>query len=703
MPAVFVRAVVLLGAGLSVSAGIAAPPSFLSKVATFVDRAADRRRPRFALLVDACYPPDLPPDVRALIEEETGLLPPTLLSIDPSRYWVDAQVWTGDGMQGPANRAAAARLTYSFPDDGTTWGGFSGRPIGANDLNARLEETFGAEDLDEGREYIRQALAGFEKYSGLRYDEVADDNSPMSTDSARSAGRGDIRVGGFGNPCNCAAYNGFPSGIGIATVGGGDMCIKTDLFTPTQFQSPENNYRWLRNVVAHEHGHGVGNIHSIPCDGTKAMEPFVNLGFDMLQTDDRRAIARSYGDRFAGNHSPDAAKDLGVLDAGNTPTSVILRHLSLNGSAGAGNTDEDWFRVTLIGTRDLIVSAAPAGGSYSAGQQVTSCGGTALLINATAAGNIEILLYASNGTTILQTVNATPHGQAETLTRNDLAPGAYYIRVRDRGFNTPVNQYVQQYSLIVRVDGAVAPPTAIAGINKRCRANTRCWFMGDINSYTTDGLVNSIQNYEWDLDGDGDFEIDQSPKAFFTYVSNGVYPVSLRVTDLLGTGTDSILVQAWGATTTVTGVLPPEGQPGRTVPVTIFGTNLKNVNSPSHITVAPGITVSGTPVSDALGTRLTGLFFTVGSSVTLGPRNVTVSNADGTGTDYAAFTIVPPGCEGDANHDSEVTFADITAVLQHFGEQSAPGSGAPGDANNNGVVNFADLTSVLERIGIGCS
>jgi hypothetical protein len=693
----FMCSVVIAAAGVVTATAEAAWPLSMSDLLRFADGVAEGRASP-AALVTACYPPDLPPDLRERIEEETRLLPAVLMGLD-ERYWVDIQVWTGDGLQGPAGRAVPAHLTYSFPDDGAAWGGFNGRPIGLNILNQRLIETFGAAGLDEGREYIRQALAGYSKHSGLTYDEVPDDSAPMSTDPARSATRGDIRIGGFDNPCNCAAYNGFPSGLGITDTGGGDMCINTAFFTLTQYQDPENNYRWLRNVIAHEHGHGVGNIHSIPCDGTKAMEPFVNLGFDMLQIDDRRAIARSYGDRFAGNNSPGNAADLGVLDAG-SPASVVLRHLSLNGAAGLDNTDEDWFRIIIRATRDLVIGAVPTGGTYTAGQQESSCGGTTFPINATAAGNIEVGLYASNGTTAIQTVNATSNGQSETLTANDLAPGLYFIRVRDRGFNTPVNQFVQLYSLFVRVDGTPAPPVAVAGINKRCRANTPCWFMGDINSYTTDGLVNVIQNYEWDRDGDGVFDVIKSPKTSFSFPSNGVYTVTLRVTDMLGQGADSIRVEVWGATTSIDSVLPSEIRPGQTLPVTIFGRNFKNVNSLAHFSLGPGLTLSGTPVSDALGTRLSGLFVTAGSFTPPGPRSLTITNADGSDTAYAAFTVVPPGCEGDANHDGDITFADITAVLQAYG--SSPGPGGFGDANSDGVVTFADITSVLELLTIGC-
>lgn len=178
------------------------------------------------MLSQECYEwPESDDALEALIAE-TNLLPPALLGIDPDRYWVDTRVWQGNpAALGFPNQAVPAHLTYSFPDDGTTWGAF-GRPTGPNVLNDRIRDTFGANDLDEGREYIRQALANYTKYSGLTYSEVADDNTPMSNSSVHVTTRGDVRIGCIEDACSCIAYDGFPSSQGIVAPdgGGSDMC-----------------------------------------------------------------------------------------------------------------------------------------------------------------------------------------------------------------------------------------------------------------------------------------------------------------------------------------------------------------------------------------------------------------------------------------------------------------------------------------------
>lgn len=664
---------------------------------------ASDSRPR--LLANLCYPRNLPPEEMEELINETGLLPPMLGETDP-RYWRDVKVWTGDGLQGDPNRAQPARLTYSFPADGTTWGGLYGRPTGGNTLNAELTAGFGS--LDLGREYIRQALAAYKRYGGIRYDEVADFGLPMSNSVTRSVWHGDIRIGGFNSPCSgCLAYNAFPSGDGIVDEGGGDMVINMNYMDDTHYLDPANNYRYLRNTISHEHGHGTGAIHSVPCNETKNMEPFISVAYDMLQVDDIRGTARSYGDRFAGNHSAATAVDLGLLAFsffGNIYISSIHHSLSLNGTAGFGNTDEDWFKFTTYINTNTVITVSPSGGSYTAGQQSSSCSGTTAAINAGGAGNLFLYLYASNGTTILQSANLNFHGQSETLTLNNLAAGDYYIRVRDAGANAAADQYVQLYSLTVRVNDAKAPPYANAGINKRARANQPAHFIGNIHSHATDGF-NFINRYDWDLDGDGSYEIINNPTPSITYVSNGVYNVGLRVRDLNNLfGYDTITCTVFGATTALTSIFPASGNRGTTVPVILTGANLKNLQI-DHITISgTGVGIIGTPQPNPMGTQVTGLSFVIAANAPLGSRSFQIVNSDGSVQANNLFTVTAPptGCPGDANNDNVVNFADVTSVLTFFGATYNPGIDGLGDANNDGTVNFADITSVLTNFGIPC-
>lgn len=553
-------------------------------------------------------------------------LPPTLDGNLP-RYFVDGTVWTGNGQQGPAGRAVRANLTYSFPNDGISWGS----PAGSNNLSATFTTLYGAGNVDRGREYIRQALAAWRRFNGLTYTEVGDDNIVFTTSTGHSAARGDIRIGCIpqGTSSGVLAYNFFPTG-------GSDMTINSDQFGTGAMGGAGNNYRYLRNVVSHEHGHGLAFIHSIPCNSTKLMEPFANTAFETVQIDEIRGAGRNYGDKYAGNNTGTAATDFGNLT---TPIlrSVIEKNLSTNGTAGFNSSDEDWFKFTLDSAQNVVITATPTGGNYTEGQQSSGCNGTTAAVNAVGAGNLTVeLRNGANGGTVVQTANSTVAGLAETVTANALAAGTYWVRVVDLGANGATDQFVQTYDLTLRVGTAKAGPVAVAGLNKRIAVNTNCYFMGNINSYSQDGA--SISTYAWDLDGDGvfggTFDSSAAQPAAKQYVSNGTYPIKLRITDSNGMqSTDTINLVVFGATASITGVTPGFSGANQAVPVTITGVNLKGVTSASQITLSgSSVIVSGTPVVNALGTQITGLVFNVSAGAAGGLYNVNVANSDGSGT-----------------------------------------------------------------------
>jgi hypothetical protein len=67
-------------------------------------------------------------------------------------------------------------------------------------------------------------------------------------------------------------------------------------------------------------------------------------------------------------------------------------------------------------------------------------------------------------------------------------------------------------------------------------------------------------------------------------------------------------------------------------------------------------------------------------------------------------------CDGDANRDGQITFADITTVLANFGTvwYECPGTctdagRCQGDANRDGFVSFLDITTVLANFGLSCT
>lgn len=664
----------------------------------------------------ACFRPDM---TQAQWEEALNtfqLLPPTQApAADPfeDRFNVDNRKWNsaGNATAAPGD-ASRANLTYSFPADGTTWGlAAAGFGTGANDLIASLTAAFGSED--RGKEFVRQGLAAWRKYAGISYTETSDNGIAMDQVSTRRSTVGDIRVGGLplGAATPVLAYNAFPGSPSLASVVGGDMCINTSYFSVAgTFPSSTNNFRYFRNVVAHEHGHGTGFIHQVPCTSTKLMEPSISTAFDSHNNDDRRGAGRNYGDRYSGNQSLATALDLGNLT---TPAlrSFTNRDLSLNGfwNNGSNPGGADFYKFTLDSAQDVRIVVTPRGGNITTGQQSSGCSGTTATFAASSAANLAYVLTNADGTVTVGTIDATTNGSAENSLFTALPAGTYVLRVFDNDATNLVNSanpndVVQLYDLDVQVGTNIyANPYANAGLNKRVRANTTAQFIGNIHSATTEiRVATSISRYEWDLDGDGVFETGVAPAASapqptFTYVSNGIYNVSLRVRDSNAkTTVDTIQVTVTNGVMTVTGA-PVNGQRGTVVPFTINGTNLKNVLFASQVslTTGSGVTVIGTPVPNALGTQVTGLSFNIASNATLGGQTLRVFNADGNVSTTNFLTVTAPPCPADLNGDTIIDDADFVIFATAYNvfdcaDPSMP-AGCPADINADGFVDDADF------------
>jgi hypothetical protein len=640
---------------------------FMQALDAVAARSDNPARTRRSLLLaaqasHACYASDLPQaELEALIAA-TGLLPAGQLGPRP-RFDLEPNIWAGDGLQGPSGLSTRATLTYSFAPDGTSWGIDSRWLTLPNTLNNTLAANFVFADI--GKEWIRQGLASWKRVAGVELTEVADNGIAMDRSIARRTGVGDIRIGGVqliqtdggSNLAGTLAYNAYPDQ-------GGDMMIDTAEFIASRFLDSSNNYRYFRNVIAHEHGHGLGFIHQVPCDATKLMEPLIQTGFDVLQIDDRRGAGFGYGDRFSGNSTAALAADLGTLRIPAQPVR-LERDLSmarLNGPAPSAAIE--WFKFRLDSTQSVSILMVPTGGTYTTGEQVgNGCGGTTASINATSAIDLDMELRGANGVGVLgsSTNNA---GVSEFIVQT-LAPGEYTVRISS--FLPDPGTAVQLYNLQVGITSQLAVPYANAGLNKRINVGEFCQFMGDVNSLTGNFPINS---YQWDLDGNGSLETI-NPRPTIIYTTPGIRRVRLAVVDNNnGNSNDFINVTVIGNAPTVSSVSPNSGSGGSTVPITINGSSL---GSPT-VTVSSGVTVIGTPNVDLsnINAPITGLSFLVDPNAQAGPRNVTVTTPSGTTTINNAFTITQP----------VPTFASVS-----------PSSGTPGQtlpivingSNFNGV------------------
>ena len=188
--------------------------------------------------------------------------------------------------------------------------------------------------------------------------------------------RGDIRIAGHfidgQSGSNTLAYNFFPNI--------GDMVIDTG--NTTFYANSANNFVRTRNVLAHEHGHGLGIGHVCPvirgADG-RLMEPFINSAFDGPQFDDILAVQRGYGDALeknGGNDSADVAEDLGFL-ADNVLMQIGADAVDNRVDPSESDfisidddSDVDYYRFTVDQGASVTLDLIPRGPTYLAGPQV---------------------------------------------------------------------------------------------------------------------------------------------------------------------------------------------------------------------------------------------------------------------------------------------------------------------------------------------
>ncbi|MEC9373924.1 MAG: matrixin family metalloprotease, partial [Planctomycetota bacterium] len=185
-------------------------------------------------------------------------------------------------------------LTYSFPADGLNIPNGIGEGNGPNTLNATLQSEIGGPS--QWKPLFDQSFGAWAEFTALEYQEVSDDNANWG--AAGNANRGDVRIAmkQIDGTNGVLAYNNFPSG-------GGDMVLDEDENWGSTFQ----NFRFFRNIIMHEHGHGLGIAHVCPANQTKLMEPFLSTAYDGPQHDEVRAGTFLYGDRFEPNGSAASA------------------------------------------------------------------------------------------------------------------------------------------------------------------------------------------------------------------------------------------------------------------------------------------------------------------------------------------------------------------------------------------------------------
>lgn len=326
-------------------------------------------------------------------------------------------------------------ISYSFVPDGTTVvdAGFGSGP---SQLFTWLNGIYGNPTVWQN--HFHSVFDRWAELSGISF--VFETNDDGVTQNANNSGvpgvRGDVRIAAKSLDGNggVLAYNYFPNN--------GNMVL--DAFDSFYNNTGGNSIR-LRNIISHEHGHGIGSNHVCPSNGTKLMEPFINTGFDGPQLDDILMVQRLYGDRFEHNDTPATATPLG-----SSPV-ISVPQVSID-----SNSDVDFYSVNIQEGSEITVTVTPTGTTYIQGPQTQQCN-SGSSFDSLRIQDLDVAILDTNGSTVLAFANNNGLGQSETTSAVILETGTYYIRVTGDNTNN-----IQAYSLTVLVEDLPFFPASIS-------------------------------------------------------------------------------------------------------------------------------------------------------------------------------------------------------------------------------------------------
>lgn len=233
-------------------AGLAAAAGFVSRPAGLADVDPERAVPVSMCLAEGTV---LTPEIKAKLRAVNEAIA-AYLEVDPNnpfqdRYFLGSR-WSG-------TPGAPRVVTWSFVPDTVSITGAPG--INEPASNSSLFATFDAKMARATWIALFQSCFDrWEALTGIDFQRVTaagadwDDGAVWS--ASGGATRGDMRIGmhpidGLGN---VLAYCYFPSN-GNMVLDKDDAVGSSNLFNAT------NNYRFLRNTVTHEMGHGIGLQH----------------------------------------------------------------------------------------------------------------------------------------------------------------------------------------------------------------------------------------------------------------------------------------------------------------------------------------------------------------------------------------------------------------------------------------------------------
>ena len=378
--------------------------------------------------------------------------------------------WTNtatNGNTGPLGTPVT--LTWSISRDGQD---FTFVGVTPSDLVSFLDtrwSTGGPATSFETRRWFDPLKQGFERWgevSGLTYVYEPNDSGNFGANGALGV-RGDIRVGGIDidGSGGTLARNFFPNS--------GEMVFDTtEMFALDPDDSILN--RRFRNIVSHEHGHGLGLEHIIDDvpGATFLLNPSLSIAFDGPQFHDILAVQRGYGDpleKNGGNDTLANATQLGAIaneasagvgfdtpDLGGDPAGISIDQtdfISID-----DNSDTDFFQFSVDDPSTATIVLNPRGPSYGAVIQDAPQLPTSEF-NASEQSDLVLAVFDSDGILLAEFDDAGLGGDEIGSNIALAEAGDYFVRVTGKA------NAIQMYSLEVSVTSGVAQTQVVYSIN----------------------------------------------------------------------------------------------------------------------------------------------------------------------------------------------------------------------------------------------
>ena len=246
---------------------------------------------------DLCFTPDTPDayvaaKTQMYARSADPLFQDSVLQDDSSGVFYKAQTltrWSQTATDGSGlGMGDATVLTWSYVPDGTMIQSHARRGSLWQQPAILAEQPVPAAASRPGTSSSSRS-----SIAGLRSVASATSTSPTMTARPSPAHRASSEFVEMCASEPIASTATAASSATTSTPAPGEMVIDS---TDGWLENQELDSLRLRNLVAHEHGHGLGLGHVCPVDRTKLMEPYATTEIDGPQMDEILGVQRLYGD-----------------------------------------------------------------------------------------------------------------------------------------------------------------------------------------------------------------------------------------------------------------------------------------------------------------------------------------------------------------------------------------------------------------------